>query len=94
METIKNMITKPTKNSFHEKFLLTNRKIMHILEFNANQVEILQYDIMRKTLFFQNHYLIVNSINGSIFEKTNLRHKKINWQEKDNNIKKEKKFFK
>ena len=94
METIKNMITKPSNNSFHEKFLLTNRKIMNILEFKDNQVEILQYDIMRKTLFFQNHYLIINSINGSIFGKTNLRHKKINWQEKDNNIKKEKKFLK
>ena len=86
METIKNMITKPSKNSFHEKFLFTNRKITNILEFNSNQVEVLQYNIMRKALYFQYYYLIANSINGSIFAKTNLRHKKINWQEKDNFI--------
>ena len=92
LETIKNMITKPSKNSFHEKFLLTNRKITNILEFNSNQVEVLQYNIMRKALYFQYYYLIANSINGSIFAKTNLRHKKINWQEKDNFIKREKKF--
>ena len=93
METIKNMINKPSKNAFHEKFLVTNRKIMNILDFNANQVEVLQYNIMRKALYFQYYYLIANSINGSIFAKTNLRQKKINWQEKDNCIKREKKFI-
>ena len=93
MESIKNMINKNSINSFQEKFLLTNRKIMNILEFKANQVEILQYNIMRKALYFQYHYLIANSLNGSVFEKTNIRSKKINWQEKDNYIKKEKKYF-
>ena len=94
MESIKNMINKKSINCFHEKFLLTNRKIMHILEFKANQVEILQYNIMRKSLYFQYYYLIANSINGSVFERTNIRSKKINWQEKDNCIKKEKKINK
>jgi uncharacterized protein YlzI (FlbEa/FlbD family) len=93
MESIKNMINKTSINSFQEKFLLTNRKIMNILEFKANQVEILQYNIMRKALYFQYHYLIANSLNGSVFEKTNIRSKKINWKEKDNYIKKEKKYF-
>ena len=48
---------------------------------------------MRNALYFQYYYLIANSINGSIFAKTNLRQKKINWQEKDNFIKREKKFI-
>ena len=93
IETIKNMIAKPSNNSFHEKFMMTNRKIMNILEFKGNQVEVLEYNIMRKTLYFQYHYLIVNSINGSVFGKTNIRNKAINWQEKDNLINKGKKFL-
>ena len=76
IETIKNMISKPSKNCFHERFLLTNRKIVNILEFKENQVEILEYNVMRKTLYFQYHYLIANSLNGSVFEKTNIRSKK------------------
>ena len=86
METIKNMIAKPS-NSFHEKFLVTNRKIMNILEFKCNQVEVLEYNIMRKILYFQYYYIVANSINGSVFAKTNIRNKAINWQEKDNNKK-------
>ena len=90
METIKNMILKPTNDSFHEKLLITNRKIMNVLEFKGNQVEIYQYNIRRKFPYFQYYFLIGNSINGSVFSVTNIRQKKIDWQEKDNNcIKKE-----
>ena len=87
LETIKNIITKPSNGSFNEKFLMTNRKIVNVLRVKTNTVEIFQYDIMRKSLYFKYYYLIANSSNGSVFEKTSNQQKKIDWQEIDNCIK-------
>ena len=84
LETYKNIINKSLSgNSFNEKLLMTNRKIMNILRLKTNQVEVFQYDIMRKSLYFKYYYIIANSVNGSVFAKTNFQHKKIDWQEND-----------
>ena len=92
METIKNIILKPSNYSFNEKFLITNRKIMNILEFKTNQVEVFQYEIMRKRLYFKYYYVIANSINGSVFAKTNNQHIKKDWQKEDNYIRRKKSY--
>ena len=84
LETYKNIINKSLSGkSFNVKLLMTNRKIMNILRLKTNQVEVFQYDIMRKSLYFKYYYIIANSVNGSIFAKTNFQHKKIDWQEND-----------
>ncbi len=57
---------------------------MNILEYKTNQVEVFQYEIMRKRLYFQYYYIIANSINGSVFGKTNIQHIKKDWQKEDN----------
>ena len=84
LETYKNIINKSLSGkSFNVKLLMTNRKIMNILRLKTNQVEVFQYDIMRKSLYFKYYYIIANSVNGSIFAKTNFQHKKMDWQEND-----------
>ena len=84
LNLIKNMINNPTE--FNEKFLMTNRKVLNILEFKTFQTDVLQYNIQRKDLFFTYNYLVSNSINGSVFQKTNKQVKKISLQDMDNNL--------
>ena len=84
LNLIKNMINNPTE--FNEKFIMTNRKVLNILEFKTFQTDVLQYNIQRKDLFFTYNYLVSNSINGSVFQKTNKQVKKISLQDMDNNL--------
>ena len=84
LNLIKNMINNPSE--FNEKFLMTNRKVLNILEFKTFQTDVLQYNIQRKDLFFTYNYLVSNSINGSVFQKTNKQIKKISLQDMDNNL--------
>ena len=84
LNLIKNMIN--NLSEFNEKFLMTNRKVLNILEFKTFQTDVLQYNIQRKDLFFTYYYLVSNSINGSVFLKTNKQVKKISLQDMDNNL--------
>ena len=84
LNLIKNMINNPYE--FNEKFLMTNRKVLNILEFKTFQTDVLQYNIKRKDLFFTYYYLVANSINGSVFVKTNKQVKKISLQDMDNGL--------
>ena len=85
LNLIKNIINNPS-NDFNEKFLMTNRKILNILEYKTYQTDVLQYNIKRKGLFFSYYCIVSNSINGSVFMKTNKQVKKIDLQEMDNNL--------
>ena len=85
LNLIKNIINNPS-NEFNEKFLMTNRKILNILEYKTYQTDVLQYNIKRKGLFFSYYCIVSNSINGSVFMKTNKQVKKIDLQEMDNNL--------
>ena len=85
LNLIKNMINNPS-NDFNEKFLMTNRKILNILEYKTYTTDVFQYNSKRKGLFFSYYYIVSNSINGSVFIKTNKRVKKIDLQEMDINL--------
>ena len=65
---------------------MTNRKILNILEYKAYQTDVLQYNVKREDLFFTYHFIVSNSINGSVFMKTNERVEKIDFQEMDNEL--------
>lgn len=85
LNLIKNLINN-VSDDFNEKFLMTNRKILNVLEYKTYQTDVLQYNIKRKELFFTYNWIISNSINGSVFMKTNNQVKKIDFQEMDNNL--------
>ena len=85
LNLIKNMINN-ISNNFSEKFLMTNRKILNILEYKAYQTDVLQYNVKREDLFFTYHFIVSNSINGSVFMKTNERVEKIDFQDMDNEL--------
>ena len=85
LNLIKNMINDPS-NDFNEKFLMTNRKLLNIIEYKTYTTDVLQYNIKRNELFFSYYCIVSNSINGSVFYKTNKRVNKINFQDMDNNL--------
>ena len=85
LNLIKNIINNPN-NDFKEKFLMTNRKLLNIIEYKTYTTDVLQYNFKRKGLFFSYYYIVGNSINGSVFEKTNKQVKKQDLQEMDNNL--------
>ena len=85
LNLIKNIINNPN-NDFKEKFLMTNRKLLNIIEYKTYTTDVLQYNFKRKGLFFSYFYIVGNSINGSVFEKTNKQVKKQDLQEMDNNL--------
>ena len=85
LNLIKNMINNPS-NDFNEKFLMTNRKLLNIIEYKTYTTDVLQYNFKRKELFFSYYYIVSNSINGSVFIKTNKQVKKQDLQEMDNNL--------
>ena len=85
LNLIKNMINN-SSNDFNEKFLMTNRKVLNIIEYKTYTTDVLQYNIKRKGLFFSYYYIVSNSINGSVFKKTNKRVNKIDLQDMDNNL--------
>ena len=85
LNLIKNIINNPN-NDFKEKFLMTNRKLLNIIEYKTYTTDVLQYNFKRKGLFFSYYYIVSNSINGSVFIKTNKQVKKQDLQEMDNNL--------
>ena len=85
LNLIKNMINNPS-NDFNEKFLMTNRKILNVLEYKTYTTDVFQYNYKRKGLYFRYYNIVSNSINGSVFMKTNKRVKKIDLQDMDNNL--------
>ena len=85
LKDIQNMLSNKS-NDVIEKFLMTNKKIVNVLEFKTYQTDVLQYNIKRNMLYFNYYYIVANSINGSVFKKTNNQVKKIDFQEMDNNL--------
>ena len=85
LKDIQNMLSNKS-NDVIEKFLMTNKKILNVLEFKTYQTDVLQYNIKRNMLYFNYYYIVANSINGSVFKKTNNQVKKIDFQEMDNNL--------
>ena len=85
LKDIQNMLSNKS-NDVIEKFLMTNKKILNVLDFKTYQTDVLQYNIKRNMLYFNYYYIVANSINGSVFKKTNNQVKKIDFQEMDNNL--------
>ena len=79
----KNLILKRIDRNFN---LILENEGDETLEYKTYQTDVLQYNIKRKGLFFSYYCIVSNSINGSVFMKTNKQVKKIDLQEMDNNL--------
>ena len=76
---------KSKKIKYSDKFeeSLTDRKSRHYLNFKVDNVTIKIEDIERNNNFFYYYYIFMNSTNGSVFSKTNLRRQKVNYKNLD-----------